>query len=165
MKNKIFFFIAVLLLLLISLGIYLTRSVLIFEVRDQRKGRNILQLVFKPRDVFSLQTIHSVAKTPYSHIFKIDTEGNIVLSEAVFESGGGGFPVTGDGEYSFVDGKFRMSEINRFVGILRFRVSPVSRETLLVSNAEVPLYKLVPEGTLIQIKVSKAWVWPFLNSL
>jgi hypothetical protein len=102
-----------------------------------------------------------VVRTSYCHIYKVDAEGNIILSAAEYESGGGGFPVTGDGVFSFVDGKFRMNEMNRFIGILRFRVSPISQETLLVSNAEIPLYRLVPEGTLIEIKVSRAWVWSF----
>ena len=140
-------------------------SALIFKVQDKRDGRKILELLFEPHDVFLMQYIHAVKRTPYTNIFKVDSESNIILSGTVYESEGGGFPVAGDGIFSVSDGTFRMDEMNRFIGILRLRVSPVSQETLLVSNAEVPLYKLVPEGTLIEIKVSKAWLWSFRGGL
>ncbi|MCX5908438.1 MAG: DUF1850 domain-containing protein [Deltaproteobacteria bacterium] len=102
-----------------------------------------------------LRTIHSLALTPYTHIYRFDQEGNLILSEAIFESGGGGFPEKGDGAWSVVDGKFHVDQINRFIGKLRFRVSPLSRETLIVSDREFPLHQMVPEGTLIELRVGK----------
>jgi hypothetical protein len=162
MKKKILFIIiAIFGVSFLALGAYCVRRILIFEVWDLRNSRVLVRVFFQPDDTFSLQSIHSVQLTPYTHIFKVDAEGNIVLSQAVFESEGAGFPVYGDGTLSIVDGKFHMDQMNRFIGVLRFRVSPVSKETLCVSNAELPLYKLVPEGTSIEIKVSKAWVWSF----
>jgi hypothetical protein len=48
-----------------------------------------------------------------------------------------------------------VDQMNRFVGELRFRVSPLSKETLIVSHREFPLYQMVPEGTLVELKVKK----------
>ena len=107
------------------------------------------------QELIYLHTIHSLALTPYTHIYKFDEDGNLILSGAIFESGGGGYPEKGDGVWSMVDGKFRVDQINRFVGKLRFRVSPLSKETLIVSNKEFPLYQMVSEGTLVELKVYK----------
>jgi len=143
----------VFLLLFMSEGGNAGPAEFILEVWDKKGGERLLQLPIQPREVFYIKTIHSLALTPYTHIYKFDDEGNIILSGAIFESGGGGFPVTGDGVLSVVDGKFRMDQIDRFVGKLRFRVSPVSRETFSLGDVEVPLYKRVPEGTLLEIRI------------
>ena len=125
------------------------------EVRDPHGERNLLQLEIPAGEWIQIRTIHSLALTPYTHIYKFDEEGNLILSTAIFESGGGGFPEKGDGVWSVVEGKFHVDQINRFVGKLRFRVSPLSRETLIVSNREFPLHQMVPEGTLIELKVCR----------
>lgn len=158
LKNKILVALINPILIIIILGILgdcIGEPVFVLEVNDYHNDRNILQLTINPHEVFYLKTIHSVGLTPYIHIYKIDKEGNIILSGVIFESGGGGFPVPGDGVFSIKDGKFLMDKMNRFIGKLHFRVSPVSKETLLISNIELPLYKMVPEGTLIEIKISK----------
>jgi hypothetical protein len=127
----------------------------VLEVLDARSERNLLQLRISAEELIYLRTIHSLALTPYTHIYRFDQEGNLTLSGAIFESGGGGFPEKGDGVWSVVDGKFHVDQINRFVGKLRFRVSPLSRETLIVANREFPLHQMVPEGTLIELKVGR----------
>lgn len=132
-----------------------SQPLFVLEVQDYRNDRNLLQLRIPPQELIYLRTIHSLALTPYTHIYRFDEEGNLILSSAVYESGGGGFPDSGDGVLSVVDGKFHMDHINRLVGKLRFRVSPLSRETLIVSGVEFPLYQVVPEGTLLELKVSK----------
>jgi len=134
-------------------GVFPGQTLYVLEVQDARQGRNLLQLWIPSQELIHLRTIHSLALTPYTHIYKFDEEGNLILAGAIFESGGGGFPEKGDGVWSMVDGKFHVDQINRFIGILRFRVSPLSRETLMVSEGEFPLYRMVPEGTLIELKV------------
>jgi hypothetical protein len=119
-----------------------SQSLFVLEVRDYKNDRNLLQVGITSQELIYLRTIHSLALTPYTHIYKFDQDGNLILSGAIFESGGGGFPEKGDGVWSVVGGKFRVDQINRFVGKLRFRVSPLSKETLIVSNRESPL----PDG-------------------
>jgi hypothetical protein len=155
MKKIIFFAIVIFLWTFIGKGIAAEQAGFIIEVWDKKKENRIIQLPINLQGVFYLKTIHSLALTPYTHIYKFDEEGNIILSAAIFESGGGGYPVTGDGVLSIENGKFRVDHINRFVGKLLFRVSPVSRETLSISGVEIPLYTSVSEGTLIEIKTSK----------
>jgi len=127
----------------------------LLEVQDIRHEQNLFQLRIPPQELIYLQTIHSSALTPYTHIYRFDDEGNLVLSGAIFESGGWGFPEQEDGKWTLVDGKFHMDQMNRFVGILRFRVSPLSQETLIVSQREHALYQMVPEGTLLELKVHR----------
>jgi hypothetical protein len=155
MKKKSLFVAMIFLWTFIGKGVKAEQSGFILEVWDKKKEHKIIQLPIQSQEVFYLKTIHSLALTPYTHIYKFDEEGNIILSGAVFESGGGGYPVTGDGVLSIENGKFRVDHINRFVGKLLFRVSPISRETLSVSGVEILLYIQVPEGTLIEVKISK----------
>jgi hypothetical protein len=117
--------------------------------------RTLFQIPVQPQGSICLRTIHSLSLTPYAHFYRIDEDGNLILSSAEYESGGGGYPESGDGVFSMVDGKFRMDGINRFIGRLRFRVSPVSRETLIVTGQEFRLYQMVPEGTSIEVSVRK----------
>jgi hypothetical protein len=93
--------------------------------------------------------------TPYAHYYRFNEEGNLILTRAEYESGGGGYPESGDGVFSVVNGKFRMDRIDRFIGLLRFRVSPVSKETLILADREFPLYQMVPEGTLVEVSVGQ----------
>jgi len=132
-----------------------SQPLFVLEVKDLKNDRNLLQVGIPSQELIYLQTIHSLALTPYTHIYKFDEDGNLILSGAIFESGGGGYPEKGDGVWSVVDGKFRVDQMNRSVGKLRFRVSPLSKETLIVSNREFPLYLMVPEGTLVELKVYK----------
>ena len=138
-----------------SVGVCPGKTMFLLEIQDIRHERNLLQLRISPQELIYLRTIHSLALTPYTHIYRFDDEGNLVLSGAIFESEGGGFPEQGDGKWSLVDGKFHMDQMNRFVGSLRFRVSPLSQETLIVSQREHALYQMVPEGTLLELKVHR----------
>ena len=153
--KKILFAAVTIIGILMGKGVSADQPGFILEIWDKKNEQKIVQLPIQPREVFYIKTIHSLALTPYTHIYKFDEEGNIILSGAIFESGGGGYPVTGDGVFSAADGKFRMDQMNRFVGKLRFRVSPVSQETFSLGDLEIPLYKRVPEGTLIEISISK----------
>ena len=155
MNRKIFGAALLLFLLLIRAGLHAGQQGFVLDVLDPRGERSLLQLKIPAGELIQIRTIHSLALTPYTHIYKFDEEGNLILSTAIFESGGGGFPEKGDGVWSVVEGKFHVDQINRFVGKLRFRVSPVSRETLIVSNREFPLHQMVPEGTLIELKVGR----------
>jgi hypothetical protein len=118
-------------------------------------GRILFQVPVQPQDPICLRTIHSLALTPYAHYYRFDKDGNLILTRAEYESGGGGYPESGDGVFSVVNGKFRMDRINRFIGVLRLRVSPVSRETLILAGREFPLYQMVPEGTLVEVSVGE----------
>jgi len=118
-------------------------------------GRILFQVPVQPQDPICLRTIHSLALTPYAHYYRFDKDGNLILTRAEYESGGGGYPESGDGVFSVVNGKFRMDRIDRFIGLLRFRVSPISRETLILAGREFPLYQMVPEGTLVEVSVGK----------
>jgi hypothetical protein len=153
--KKILFLAVMIIAILTGKGVRAEQPGFILEICDKRNEQKIIQLPIQSQEVFYIRTIHSLALTPYTHIYKFDEEGHIILSGAIFESGGGGYPVTGDGVFSVVDGKFRMDQMNRFVGKLRFRVSPVSQETFSLGDLEIPLYQRVPEGTLIEISISK----------
>jgi hypothetical protein len=118
-------------------------------------GRILFQVPVKPQESICLRTIHSLSLTPYAHYYRFNEEGNLILTRAEYESGGGGYPESGDGVFSVVNGKFRMDRIDRFIGLLRFRVSPVSKETLILADREFPLYQMVPEGTLVEVSVGQ----------
>lgn len=153
MNRKILGSILFIFFVLIQTGAFAGGADFVLEALEVRQERGLLILKISPGDEIHLRSIHSLALTPYTHIYTFDREGNLFLFGAIFESGGGGFPEVEDGVWSMVDGKFRVDRINRFVGKLRFRVSPLSRETLVVAGREFPLHEMVPEGTLVELKV------------
>lgn len=61
----------------------------VLEVKDYKNDRNLLQVEIPSQELIYLRTIHSLALTPYTHIYKFDQDGNLILSGAIFESGGG----------------------------------------------------------------------------
>jgi len=134
------------------------QSTLVLEVRNVRDDRSVVRLLLQFPAEFRIQSVHSVHLTPYTHTYRVNSDGDIVLTGAIFESEGVGLPGYGDGKFSFADGKFRMDEMDRFLGVLRFRISPVSEETLVVSNAKIPLYTMFPEGTSMEIKAVRTWM-------
>ena len=138
-----------------GMGIGGEPSPFILKAMITSDGRILFQVPVQPQDQICLRTIHSLALTPYAHYYRFDEDGNLILTSAEYESGGGGYPETGDGVFSVVNGKFRMDRIDRFIGRLRFRVSPVSKETLILSGREFPLYQMVPEGTSVEVSVGK----------
>ena len=139
--------------------IYFTvQPALVLEVRNVRDDRSVVKLLLQFTTEFRIQSIHSVQLTPYIHIYRVNPDGGIVLTGAIFESEGVGLPAYEDGKFSIDNGKFRMDEMDRFLGVLRFRVSPLSEETLVVSNAKIPLYTMVPEGTSMEIKAVRTWM-------
>jgi len=139
--------------------IYFTvQPAMVLEVRNVRDDRSVVKLLLQPPPEFRIQSIHSVQLTPYTHIYRVNPDGGIVLTEAIFESEGVGLPAYEDGKFSVENGKFKMEGMNRFLGVLRFRVSPVSQETLVVSNLKIPLYTIFPEGTPMEIKAFRTWM-------
>ena len=122
---------------------------------EKKTGRTLLSVEMNGNDRIELRTIHSVSLRPYSHIFKVDGDENIILDQAIYDSAGGGYPVLGDGTFRFENNKFIMENMNRFIGVLYLRVSPVSKETLIVSGTAYPIYSEIPEGSLIVIRAHR----------
>jgi hypothetical protein len=123
-------------------------------ITEQSNQTMILRCRVRPGDVFQMHTIHSLALTRYVQIYRINENAEIILSGAIYESEGGGFPVITDGVISKNDGKIFMDKMDRIIGnTWRFRVSPLSQETFVYSNIEFPIFKLLPEGTLVIMRV------------
>jgi len=124
-------------------------------IRVKKTGECISTIKLDSNEYFEIQTIHSVTRRPYSHVFKVEKD-KIILDQAIYDSAGGGYPVLGDGKFVMIDGKFIMKEMNRNIGILRFRTSPISKETFKAPNYILTLYDKFPEGTLIEIEALKS---------
>jgi len=123
-------------------------------ITEQSSQTTILRCRVRPGDVFQMRTIHSLALTRYVQLYRINENGEIILSGAIYESEGGGFPGIADGVISKKDGKIFMDKMDRLIGKnWRFRVSPLSQETFVYSNIEFPIFKLLPEGTLVIMRV------------
>ncbi|MCX5825562.1 MAG: DUF1850 domain-containing protein [Deltaproteobacteria bacterium] len=153
MKKNIFAFIFFFLMFFFTSFPSSADSLFVLNIFNSKTSSILFKTTIQPGESFFIETIHSLAKTPYTHIFKVDEKGEIFLSGAIYESEGGGYPLATDGSFSYKNGKFFMDNMNRFVGILRFRVSPISRETFKYHTMEIPLYNLVSEGTLLYIQV------------
>jgi hypothetical protein len=123
-------------------------------ITEQSSQTVMLRCRVHPGDEFQMRTIHSLALTRYVQIYRVNENGEIILSGAIYESEGGGFPIITDGVISKNDGKIFMDKMDRLIGkTWRFRVSPLSQETFIYSNIEFPIFKLLPEGTLVIMRV------------
>jgi len=133
---------------------YFLTPLSMLEVLEIKNNRTILIIPFNTNDQFTIRIIHSCAKTPYLVTYGINSENEIIILEAKFQSTGGGFPEDTKG---FVSGRkyFKVNYKNKIINSFLMRVSALSEDTLIIKDREMPLYKVVKEGDLIKFKVSK----------
>jgi len=125
-------------------------------ITEQTREFPLLRCRILTGEIFHMRTIHSLALTRYVQVYRITEEGEIMLSGAIYESEGGGFPALGDGILTKKDGKYYMDKMDRLIGgTWSFRVSPFSQETFVYREVEVPLFRILPEGTVVLIRIEK----------
>ncbi len=98
---------------------------------------------------FQLRYLHSVERTPVIELYRV-RDGALVLEGMRFRSLGWGLPSEG---YVREDGWFVVSGLAQPVGVLRLRVSRLTRHTLVVGHRVLLLYRLVPEGGGVVLSV------------
>jgi hypothetical protein len=114
---------------------------------DGERGVRHLPL---PDGTFELSWVHSVERTEWRETFRVDREGNILLVASEFASAGAGLPDrAGEGEtFRIKDGRMRIEERNVPVGVLRVRLSDVSRHILWAGDRRFDLNAAFGEGVV-----------------
>jgi len=103
-----------------------------------------------PDGAFELSWIHSVERTEWRETYAVDRNGDIVLVASEFASGGAGLPDSvGEGEtFLRKDGRMRIEGRNVRIGVLKIRLSDVSRHVLRASGRRVDLNAEFGEGVI-----------------
>lgn len=128
----------------------------ILEIIDDSTKKVIFSRRVVPGNSFSTLYIHSVEKTLVQEIFVIDNQYRIILSETQVSSTGAGLPsqIFGEEQFRLQNGKFIISNINRFLPFIPLKIGKTSHNTFFFKEEIVDLSSLIGDG-LVYIKIKK----------
>ena len=128
---------------------YLIQSVFVIEF----DGQILFSKSAQNGQKFSTRFIHSVQKTPVEEFFLIDDD-EFILKSTRYQSFGVGLPfLESDGEFRREGNFFVMDNLNRRIKILDLRTGLGTELTLTIDENILPLYEIVPIGSLIRIEI------------
>jgi hypothetical protein len=124
------------------------------EIIDHSTKKIIFSRNLVPGDKFSTFYIHSVEKTAVIEIFIIDSLYRIILLETQLSSSGAGLPSQVFGEEKFLirDGKFIISNINKFLPFIPLKVGKKSHNKFFFKEEMIDFSSFIGDG-LVYIQV------------
>lgn len=125
------------------------------QVSGLKTGRVLWEQPVAPGEWFSIEFMHSVARTPVRETFVLKDDGRIALVETVYFSLGAGLPFEAHGEEQFTigDGRMRITGFNRVFPEIILGVGRIARHTLIYRGKALPLARLAAPGTSLRIAV------------
>ena len=115
------------------------------------------QIVIQPEEIFTLAYRHSVSNSMVYGTFSLTTEGTIKPLTTSFSSYGPGLPMPGDDILTTVNNGIITVHHNEAPRKeIRLWVSPLTDETLTISNQTFALTEHLKEPVLIEIAVHQA---------
>ena len=102
-------------------------------------------------DGFEFATLiyHSVQLTPVYEYYKVTENNSLAVIKTKLQDVGYGMPSTEEGKVIFKDGFMELSQKNRTIEELRFRVSHLNSPALLLGNESISLNLFVEDGELL----------------
>jgi hypothetical protein len=142
-------------LLIGSLLLWLTDAVLLAPyLLVASEDAVLLRIPVKAGDILSLRYMHSVQKTLVIENIVIDQTGQLVVDSTEYESFGVGLPfLASEGKFHQVGNRFILEDIGRYFEIIRLRAGPEAQLNMQYHEHTYELYRLVPDGALIQMSV------------
>ncbi|WP_338625495.1 DUF1850 domain-containing protein [Selenomonas sp. TAMA-11512] len=103
--------------------------------------------------------IHSVQRTKVSeHLIVNERLDGFCLNETEYSSFGFGLPfLTSDGSFSITEQGFSLRDMNRPIPHLSLRPGVGTELTLCIDSERYPLYRLVPLGSRVDVKILKGY--------
>lgn len=137
--------------LLLGIGWYASQPCLVVS----SEGKVLTAVKAEKGLAFSTRFIHSVQKTPVEEYFTVnDKTDGFVLHSTKYQSFGVGLPfLTTDGSFRREADWFIMEGMERQLPDLTLRPGIGTELTLHVANDEFPLYKMVPLGTPVTLRI------------
>jgi hypothetical protein len=128
---KIKFIIAICVCLIIVGGFF---PVNVLVVENQHDNQVLLWQKVKPGFTFTTLIKHSVHLTPVYEYYKINADGNIILTGTKFVDLGWGVPSTYEYETIFADGMLELKDMDIPIDWLPFRVSDINNAKLILNG-------------------------------
>lgn len=126
----------------------------VLAVRSQHDGRAVYLSTIKQGEHFSVEWMHSVELQPWRETFKYTPEG-IILTETLFKSFGAGVPSYGGREYLLEGGFIVFRGMDIKMESIPYGISSFAKHRLVFRSSTVPLYRLVEDGTFVNISVER----------
>lgn len=124
------------------------------ELYDTDIGKVVHAAAITPRSAFTLKYIHSVEKTPVYETYRITPAGEILLVETHVKSSGYGLPeASATGCYHFKNGWLHVTDFNRKIAPLIFRVSYLNDMLLIFEDHIVNLPNIATPGHRIEVRL------------
>jgi len=98
---------------------------------------------------------HSVQLTPVYEYYKVMKNNSLAVIKTRLQDLGWGMPSTEQGKVVFQNGFMELSQENKTIGDLRFRVSHLNSPALMLGNEFIPLKLFVEDGELLIFRVTR----------
>jgi len=125
-------FIIAICVLMVLIGALIPVNVL--EVSNFNDDEVMLKKRVEPGFTFTTLITHSVHLTPVYEYYKIDSDGNIILTGTKFVDLGWGVPSTYDYETIFDDNMLELRDMDIAIDWLPFRVSVINNSKLILNG-------------------------------
>lgn len=120
----------------------------------------LLSVPTHEKDFFHLVFVHSVHRTQVMEYFQVKGVHSLELVATEYESYGVGMPsLPSEGVFEQRGKRFRLSQINRHFSAIPLRVGPEAQLTIVHGGMEYPVYKWVPAGSALQVRVEYSKLW------
>lgn len=114
----------------------------------------LLRIPVKAGDQFSLRYTHSVQKTLVIENIVIEQTGQLLVDSTEYESFGVGLPfLASEGKFHQSGNRFILEDIGRYCEMIRLRTGPEAQLKMQYQDHTYELFRLVPDGALIQMSV------------
>ena len=104
---------------------------------------------------FSTRFIHSVQKTPVEEYFTVNEDcSGFILESTRYRSFGVGLPfLESDGTFHREGDDFIMDDLNRQINTLDLRTGVGTELSITINGQTLPLYGMMPVGSLVRISI------------
>ena len=109
-------------------------------------------------DVWYIEFIHSVQKTPVQEFFLVRGIDDLLLNQTIYQSLGVGLPfLASEGKLRTTNDGHFVLEMHREFKTIKIRTGVEARPRIYFRGSVFPIYKLYDPGTLVEIKVEKRY--------
>lgn len=115
-----------------------------------------------PSTCFEVRWMHSVELLPWEEHFEVDEAYNIILASTRFKAYGAGVPDYGGKKTIIKDGYIQYIDINLKMPNLIYGISGFAKHTFIYKEREIPLYKIVEDGTPVKLQIKKMHMTVYL---
>jgi len=120
-------------------------------IEDPRCGTTLHAIPVEPGDIFSLQYIHSVTKSPVEGTFMLTENGKIKPLTTSYTTHGIGLPVERYLNFKIEDGLITVYHEEEPRENIRLWATDLSRETIYLNDQRYPLFTLSDSNLLVEI--------------